>query len=73
MFGKKAQKSPTNTPNPLEALQLTQPKTAAARRFMEFCLADFPTHAKADGFDASVYTDAVQLVINRLEAARHTE
>jgi hypothetical protein len=72
MFGKKSPKSPP----PLDLMQEIQPaqlKTAAARRFMEFCQKDFPTHGKADGFDPKVYVDAVKLVISRLEATRHME
>ncbi|HRJ52306.1 MAG TPA: hypothetical protein PLE99_06045 [Candidatus Thiothrix moscowensis] len=61
---------------PPEFLQKLQPetlKTAAARRFADFCLQDFPTHAKAEGFDPQVYADAASLVIARLEATRHME
>ncbi|MBU0656906.1 MAG: hypothetical protein KJ914_17425 [Gammaproteobacteria bacterium] len=62
--------------HPPEFLQGLQPetlKTAAARRFADFCLQDFPTHAKAEGFDPQVYADAASLVIARLEATRHME
>ncbi|MGB5597860.1 MAG: hypothetical protein WBM66_04005 [Thiothrix litoralis] len=72
MFGKR---SPKPAPN-LDLMQEIAPaplKTAAARRFMEFCQQDFPTQQKADGFDPKVYTDAVKLVISRLEATRHME
>ena len=70
MFSKKASET---TQNPLLAWQPTQFKTAAARRFMAFCQEDFPKHNKADGFDPSVYADAVKLVISRLEASRQGE
>jgi hypothetical protein len=72
MFGKR---SPKPTPN-IDLMQELSPaplKTAAARRFMEFCQQDFATHGKADGFDPKVYVDAVKLVISRLEATRHME
>lgn len=72
MFGKKNPKSPP-LPDLLQAVQPAQLKTAAARRFMEFCQQDFPSHAKADGFDPQVYVDAVKLVVSRLEATRHME
>lgn len=70
MFGKK---SPKLTPEP-DLAQVLAPvplKTAAARRFMEFCQQDFQRRAHTDGFDPSVYADAVALVIERLEATRH--
>lgn len=72
MFGKK---SPKPTPE-LDLAQILPPvplKTAAARRFMEFCQHDFQSHARADGFDPNVYADAVKLVVDRLEATRHAE
>lgn len=58
-------------PDFLKTLQPEQLKTAAARRFADFCLRDFTTHSKADGFDPQVYADAASLVIARLEARRH--
>lgn len=60
-------------PDFLKTLQPEQLKTAAARRFADFCLHDFPTCGKADGFDPQVYADAASLVIARLEASRHGE
>lgn len=72
MFGKKSPKTVPD-PNLLPAIQPAALKTAAARRFLEFCQQDFPTHTKADGFDPHVYADAVKLVIDRLEATRHME
>ncbi|WGZ94066.1 MAG: hypothetical protein QJT81_20110 [Candidatus Thiothrix putei] len=71
MFGKKIPKSPPA----IDLMQAfpTPLKTAAARRFMEFCLQDLPRHTHADGFDPHVYADAVALVISRLEATRHME
>lgn len=72
MFGKK---SPKPVPE-LDLAQILPPvplKTAAARRFMEFCQQDFQSYAHADGFDPKVYADAVTLVVNRLEATRHME
>ncbi|MEZ5453197.1 MAG: hypothetical protein R3E93_10370 [Thiothrix sp.] len=72
MFGKKSPKSPP-LPDLLQATQAGQVRTAAARRFLEFCQQDYPTHTKADGFDPQVYLDAVKLVLNRLEATRHME
>ncbi len=72
MFGKRSPK-PTPSLDLMQAIAPVPLKTAAARRFMEFCQQDFPTHNKADGFDPNVYADAVKLVINRLEATRHME
>ncbi|SEA19424.1 hypothetical protein SAMN05660964_01076 [Thiothrix caldifontis] len=72
MFGKKSPKSPP-TLDLTQVLPPTPLKTAAARRFMEFCQQDFPRHTHADGFDPHVYADAVALVISRLEATRHME
>lgn len=72
MFGKKRLK-PAPTLDLMQAIAPAPLKTAAARRFMEFCQQDFPTHDKADGFDPKVYVDAVKLVIDRLEATRHME
>lgn len=72
MFGKKSPK-PSPLPDILQAVQPSQLKTAAARRFMEFCRQDYPAHANADGFDPNVYIDAVKLVLTRLEATRHME
>lgn len=70
MLNKPAVKSPLNLLNELKPTEL---KTAAARRFVEFCLQDFPTYSKANGFDSTIYLDAAKLVIDRLEAARYRE
>lgn len=62
--------------SPLDFLQNLQPaelKTAAARRFADFCLQDFDQHMDEEGFDLDVYADAVKLVVERLEAARRGE
>lgn len=72
MFGKKIPK-PTPEFDLAQVLPPVPLKTAAARRFMEFCQHDFQRHAHADGFDPNVYADAVKLVVERLEATRHAE
>ncbi len=65
--------SSPKTPDFLQTLKPEQLKTAAARRFADFCLQDFPSHAHAEGFDPQVYADAVSMVIARLEANRYSE
>ena len=60
-------------PDFLQQLQPEQLKTAAARRFADFCLQDFPDRQKTDGFEPYVYTDAASLVIARLEATRYSD
>jgi hypothetical protein len=62
-----------NLPEYLKNVDADQLKTAAARRFAQFCLQDFPTHTNADGFDPVIYDDAAKLVISRLEAMRFEE
>lgn len=73
MFGKKAPKPTPLDPTLLQAIPVASLKTAAARRFLDFCQQDFSTHTKADGFDPNLYVDAVKLVLSRLEATRHME
>lgn len=75
MFKKSPAKSPPAVP---PEVKKEKPKgkifkTAVARRFSEFSQQDLPTQSKADGFDAQVYADAVQLVIDRLEAVSQRE
>lgn len=72
MFGKKSPK-PSPELDLLQAIPAAPLKTAAARRFLEFCQQDLPTQTQADGFDPQVYVDAVKLVLDRLEATRHME
>lgn len=73
MFGKKAPKTTPPDLSLLQAIPVASLKTAAARRFLEFCQQDFLTHTKADGFDPQIYADAVKLVLGRFEATRHME
>ncbi len=75
MFKKSPAKSPPSVaPEPKKEKPKGKTyKTAVARRFAEFCQEDLPTQSKADGFDAQVYADAVQLVIGRLEAVSQRE
>ncbi len=62
-----------STPDFLQNLRPTELKTAAARRFADFCLQDFDHQAGTEGFDPEAYADAVKLVVGRLEALRHKE
>ena len=57
----------------MQALHPERLKTAAARRFAEFCVQDFPTHAEEAGFDPDTYAEAVGWVVTRLEMNRRTE
>ena len=61
------------TPDFLQQLQPEQLKTAAARRFADFCLQDFPDRQKTDAFEPHVYADAASLVVARLEATRYSD
>lgn len=62
---------PQLPPDFLQNLRPTELKTAAARRFADFCLQDFGRHyGTDDAFDPDRYADATRLVIERLEALR---
>lgn len=62
-----------STPDFLQNLQPAELKTAAARRFADFCVQDFVQHSDVEGFDPEVYAGAARLVIERLEASRHNK
>ncbi len=41
--------------------------TKVARRFVAFCDEDVEQQASMDNFDASIYEDAMKLILDRLE------
>lgn len=41
--------------------------TTIAQRFVEFCDEDIEQRANAEGFDADIYQDAMNLIIDRFE------
>ena len=52
-----------------EWLNTSQLKSMAARRFAEFCQQNFAATSNQPNFDAHLYQQAAQLVIERLEQA----
>jgi len=55
-----------------EWLHATQLKSTAARRFAEFCQQNFAAISNQANFDAELYQEAANLVIERLEQAATT-